>query len=76
MALSITKLYHYAECRILFVVMLNIIMLSVLTLIVVMLSVTLQSVITLIVVMLSVICNNAEFHYAECRGAMINALAK
>jgi hypothetical protein len=27
--LSITKLYHYAECRVLFVVMLNVVMLSV-----------------------------------------------
>ena len=53
MTFSITTLYleyHYAECRDLFIVMLNAIMLSV-----VMLSVVMLSVVMLSVVMLSVV---------------------
>jgi hypothetical protein len=46
--------FHYAECRILFTIMLNVVMLSVVMLSVVMLSVIMLSVIILSVVMLSV----------------------
>jgi hypothetical protein len=49
MTLSITMLCHYAECRVLFIIMLSVIMLSV-----VMLSVIMLSVVMLNVVMLSV----------------------
>ncbi len=56
--LSITALYYCAECRVQFIVMLNVIMLSVVMLSVVMLSVVMLSVVMLSVVMLSVIMLN------------------
>jgi hypothetical protein len=52
MALSITMLCHYAECRILFIIMQNVIMLSVTMLNIVMLSVIMLSVVMLSVVAL------------------------
>jgi hypothetical protein len=65
MTLSITELYHYAECcnaecRILFIFMLSVVMLSVIVLSVVilrviMLSVVMLSIVMLIVIMLSVV---------------------
>ncbi len=51
-------LYHYAECHVLFVVQLNVVMLSVFTLNVIMLSVFTLSVIMLSVVMLNVVMLN------------------
>ncbi len=56
--LSITKICnhsHYAECRISFTIMLNVIMLSVIMLNVIMMSVIMMSVIMLSVIMLSVV---------------------
>jgi hypothetical protein len=52
---SITMLCHYAECRILFIIMLNIIMLSVIMLSVIMLSVIMLSVMMLSVIMPSIV---------------------
>jgi hypothetical protein len=45
MTLSITRLFHYVECRILFTTMLNVIMLSVVMLNVIMLSVVMLNVV-------------------------------
>ncbi len=53
--LSITKLDHYAECRVISVVLLSVIMLSVIMLSVIMLSVIMLSVIMLSVIMLNFI---------------------
>ncbi len=55
MALNIKRLCHFAECCILFTIMLNVIMLSVVMLTVIMLSVIMLSVIMLSVIMLSVV---------------------
>jgi hypothetical protein len=57
-ALSLKMLCHYAECRVLFIVMLNVIMLTVVILIVIMLNVIMLSVIILIVILLSVVMLN------------------
>jgi hypothetical protein len=51
---GITTVYHYAECRVLFVVKLNVVMLSVFTLSVIMLSVFTLSIVMPSVVMLSI----------------------
>jgi hypothetical protein len=51
---SILPLFHYAECRVLCIIMLNVIMLNVIILNVIMLNVIILNVIMLNVVMLSV----------------------
>ncbi len=61
--LSITRLFHYAECRVLFTttlnaIMLNVIMLNVIMLNVIMLSVIMLSLIMLCIIMLSVFMLN------------------
>jgi hypothetical protein len=55
MTLSITMLSYYAECHILFTIMLNVIVLRVIMLSVIMLNVIMLNVVMLNVVMLSVV---------------------
>jgi len=55
--LSLKMLCHYAECRVLFIVMLNVIMLTVVILIVIMLNVIMLSVVMLNVILLSVVAS-------------------
>jgi hypothetical protein len=55
MTISILTLCHYAECRVLFIIMLNASMLKVVMLNVFMLSVAMLSVVMLSIVMLSVV---------------------
>jgi hypothetical protein len=55
MTLSITIPFHYAKCRVLFTIMLNVIMLSVAMMNVIMLSVAMLNVIMLSVAMLNAI---------------------
>jgi hypothetical protein len=58
MTVSITMLCQYAECRILFFIVLNAIMLNVIMLNVIMVSVNMLSVVTLNVIMMNVIMLN------------------
>ncbi len=77
MTLSITTLCYYAECCVLFiimlsVVMLNIVMMNVVMMNVVMLNVIMLNVVMLNVVMLSVVVPHKGFHFSSLQALLTN----